>query len=152
MPRRFFAVKPCRVRFVDHQPCAVLLFERDDLCKRGEIAVHREHRLGDDEDTRERAGRGEDAAPTDGFESPGFSVGAAFLSRFPAHCNSIFQLPHVFMWIHTDRSAALACAVNDAGVVELVENDDVAFADERGDRADVGGIAAAEDDGGFLVV
>ena len=41
-------------------------------------------------------------------------------------------------------------AVDDRGVVELVEVDDVAPADQPGDEAEVGGIAGREDEAGFL--
>ena len=51
------------------------------------------------------------------------------------------------MRINTDGCAALARAVDNAGVVELVEDDDVALADQRGDRPDVRGITAAKNDG-----
>ena len=48
------------------------------------------------------------------------------------------------MRIHMHRRPAQPAAVDDAGVVQLVAVDRVAFADEGGDRADVGRVAAWE--------
>ena len=50
-----------------------------------------------------------------------------------------------------DLGAREACAVDDAGVVELVGEDEVLFAEDGADGAGVGGEAALEDDAGFDV-
>ena len=47
---------------------------------------------------------------------------------------------------HLDRGAAQAAAVDDAGVIELVGDDDVVLGEDRRHRAGVGGEAALEDD------
>ena len=41
-------------------------------------------------------------------------------------------------------------AVHDRGVVQLVEVDHLAAADQAGDQAEVGGVAGGEDEAGFL--
>ena len=51
--------------------------------------------------------------------------------------------------IDDDASAREAAAVDDAGVVQRVGEDDVVRADERGDDADVGVIAGVEEQRGF---
>ena len=48
-----------------------------------------------------------------------------------------------------DRRATQAAAVDDAGVIECVRDDDIVLAEERRDRARVGREAALEDKGGL---
>src|SRR5205823_9718161 len=63
----------------------------------------------------------------------------------------ILELLEALVRIDANGRATLPGAVNDARMVELVQDDGVAFADQRRDGADVRGVAAAEHDGGFLV-
>ncbi len=55
----------------------------------------------------------------------------------------------VFVAEDFDPGAGEARAVDDAGVVELVGEDEVFFAEDGGDGAGVGGEAGLEDDAGF---
>ena len=97
------------VGFVHHEPRAVFFLERHDFAERGNVAIHGEHAFGDDE----RA--------TAGF------VGRAGLLGGPARMSSRSLRS---LWAKT-RSLAPGKpgGVNDAGVDELVEDEDVVLAD-----------------------
>ncbi len=61
----------------------------------------------------------------------------------------LFGVGDVFVAEDFDLGAGEACAVDDAGVVEFVGEDEVFFAEDAGDGAGVGGEAGLEDDAGF---
>ena len=64
----------------------------------------------------------------------------------------LFGVGDVFVAEDFDLGAGEAGAVDDAGVVELVGEDEVFFAEDGGDGAGVGGEAGLEDDAGFDVL
>ena len=64
----------------------------------------------------------------------------------------LFGVGDVFVAEDLDLGARQPGAVDDAGVVELVGDDEVFFAEDGRDRARVGGEAGLEDDAGFDVL
>ena len=56
---------------------------------------------------------------------------------------------NVFVAEDFDLGAGESCAVDDAGVVQLVGEDEVFLAEDAGDSSGVGGEAGLEDDAGF---
>ena len=107
---------------VDHHDGAVFFGEIAELVDRADVAVHGEDAVGDEE-LAARLGR-------DFFEQ-------------------LFGVGNVFVAENLDLGAGEARAVDDAGVVELVGEDEVFFAEDRGDGSGVGGESALEDDAGF---
>ena len=91
------------------------------LLERRDVAVHREDRVGDDQ----RA-----APPRACAQAPG-------------------EVLDVAVVVDEDLGARQPAAVDDRGVVELVGEDDVAAAGERGDDAGVGQVARAEQQRGL---
>src|SRR5436853_301091 len=85
----------------------------------GAIAVHREHGFGNDENPSRLGG-----------------------------LENVLELLEILVRVNANGRTALPCAVDDAGVVELVENDHVALAHQRRDRAGIRGVAGTEDDRG----
>ena len=105
-----------RVRVVDHDEGVVAIGECADLVERGEIAVHREHTVGDDEAV----------AGIACLDEPGLELG------------------HVAVGVAKPLRLAQAYAVDDRGVVEGIADDGVAFVQKRLEDAAVGVEAGAE--------
>ena len=96
------------VRLVDHQPGTVLSCGRADVRERRDVAVHRKHRLGHDE----------------------LSARAAMSVE---HAAQVFD---VVVPVDGDLSPRQPAAVDQAGVVELVADDDIAAAEAKAHRSD----------------
>ena len=97
---------------------------RAELRQRSEIAVHREHAVGDEQLALRRGKFLQDLARRVG----------------------------VLVRKHFDRRAAQAAPVDDARVIELVGHDDVVFREHGGDGAGVGGEPALKHDDRFDVL
>ena len=110
------------VRVVDHHDGAVFVGEVTQFVYGADVAVHREDAVGDDE------------------------LAARLVCDF---LELLFGVGRVFVAEDFDLGAGEARAVDDARVVELVGDDEVFFAEDRGDGAGVGGESALEDDAGF---
>jgi hypothetical protein len=95
-----------------------------ELRDRTEVAVHREHAVGDDQLARARGQVLEDGA----------------------------RGVHVLVREDLDGGATQPGAVDDAGVVERIGDDEVVLAEHRGDGAGVGGEAALEHHHGLDVL
>jgi len=112
------------MRLINHEPCAEPLLELHDLAQRREVAVHAENTLGNDEHIRLRVI----------FARPG---------------EEPLELPEVVVRKDTDRRTAQPRAIHEAGVAELIEDDDVLRSDERGNCPERGGIAGGETERGL---
>jgi hypothetical protein len=104
-----------RVGLVDHQPAAVAPGQLLQAGDGGEVAVHREDAVADDQRP----------APSRPLQAPG-------------------EVLEVTMAIDEGLGPCQAASVDDAGVVELVREDDLLAPGEGGDDAGVGEIAGAE--------
>ena len=100
----------CAVALVDHHQCIVLLSEVADLVDRGNVAVHREDTIGDDN------------AET---------LGLGFLQAF-------LQLGHVGIGIAIALGLAETHTVNDRGMIERIADDGILFGEERFEHAAIG--------------
>ena len=98
------------VRLVDHQPRTGVVRCGDDVGERRAVAVHREHRFGDD-------------------QTP---------ARTGVRAQHVAERTDVVVRVDGDLGARQAARVDDARVVQFVAHDDVAAADRRGDGGDVG--------------
>jgi hypothetical protein len=110
------------VSVVDHHDGAVLVGEVAELVDGADVAVHRKDAVGDEELS-------------------------AWLVLYLFE--ELFGVGYVLVAEDLDFGAGEACAVDDAGMVELVGEDEVFFAEDARDRAGVGGKAGLEDDAGF---
>ncbi len=108
------------VGLIDHQPAAMAPRQGRQLPQRRDVPVHGEDAVGDDQCTP---------------------------ARRAAH--SPFEVVGVTMPVDEGLGAGEAAAVDDAGVVELVGEDDLTAARQRGDRAGVGQVAGAEEQRGL---
>ena len=106
------------VGVVDDRAQAVALGELDDLGQRGDVAVHREHAVGDDQ-----------GAPALG------------LADAPP------EVLHVAVVIDEHLRAREPAAVDERSVVELIGEDHVAGTRQRGDGAGVGQVPRSEQQG-----
>ena len=109
--------------FVDHHQRVVFVGERADLFQLGDMAVHREHAVGDDEPE------------------------AGVRRRFQAG----LQFVHVGVGVAVALRLAQPHAVDDRGVVERIGNDGVALVQQRLEHAAVGVETGGEQDGVVLV-
>ena len=108
---------------IDHQHGVESPGQRGKIRQRRKVAVHREKRIGDDQ------------------------AAAKVLRRYAAtSCRSVTCRE---CSIDLNCRPAQPAAVDDAGVVQLIAVDGVSFADQGGDRADVGGIAGGKEQRGF---
>ena len=103
------------VRVVDHHAHVVAPRELDDLLERRDVAVHREHAVGHDQRP----------AVVRVAQAPG-------------------QVVDVAVAVDERLGAREPAAVDDRRVVELVGEDDLAAARQRGHDAEVGEVAGAE--------
>ena len=71
---------------------------------------------------------------------------------FWSSLQQLFGVGDIFVAEDFDLGAGEARAVDDAGVVELVGEDEVFFAEDGGDGAGVGGESGLEDDAGLDVL
>ena len=97
---------------VDHHNGVVFFGERGEFVDGADISVHGEDSVGDDE------------------------FAAGFVLDF---AEKLFGVGDVFVAEDFDFGAGEARAVDDAGVVELVGDDEILFAEDAGDGAGVGG-------------
>jgi len=67
----------------------------------------------------------------------------------PGPFKMALQFSHMIVWKDAQERAAEFCAVDQRGVAELVEYNDVIFGNERRDRAERGRISAGETKRGF---
>jgi hypothetical protein len=111
-----------RVGVVDHHDGAVLFAEIGELVDGPDVAVHGEDAVGDEE------------------------LAAGLVLDL---LEELLGVGDVFVAEDFDLCSREACAVDDAGVVELVGEDEVFFAEDAGDGAGVGGEAGLEDDAGL---
>lgn len=98
---------------IDHDEGAELFGEADDLWKWRDVSIHTEDTVCDDHDF-------------------------ASASRFLQHAA---QPGYVFVWVDLAGRSIETNAVDDAGVIEFVANNDVFGKYEGRDDAKVGGIA-----------
>ena len=110
------------VRVVDHHDGAVLLGQRGELVHRADVAVHGEDAVGDDE-----------------------LVARLVLDLL----QQFLAVGDVLVAEDLDLGAREPRAVDDAGVVQLVGEDEVVFAEDGADGAGVGREAALKDDAGL---
>src|SRR5690606_19720598 len=101
------------VRVVHHRHDAVLFGDFDQRGERRDIAIHAEHAVADDQAAAILGG----------------------LRDFAA------QVVHVIMGVGDDGRTREAAAIDDAGVVERVGEDDVSLADKAGNGGEIGGEA-----------
>ena len=111
-----------RMGIIDHHDGAVLFGEIAELIDRADVAVHREDAVGDKE------------------------LASGVICDF---LEQLFGVRGVFVAEDLDLGAGEAGTVDDAGVVELVGEDEVLFAEDGGDRAGVGGESGLKDDAGL---
>ena len=97
------------VRVVDHQPRAVAVLALHDPRKIREIPLHREHAVDDDQL-------------------------ALVVAR---HAQLLLEVVHVVVAVLVGLAEAEAAAVDDAGVVERVEDRDVGAVEQAGEDAQV---------------
>ena len=114
---------PCRVAFVDHNECIVLVRQVADLIHRSDIAVHREDAVGDDD--AEASGLG-------------------FLEY-------ALQVFHVRIFVAVALGLTEAYAVDDGGMVQRVADDSVFRAEEGLEDPAVSVEAGGVEDGVFGV-
>ena len=107
------------VRLVDHQARAVGLAQLDDLGQRGDVALHREDAVDDDEDP-------------------------AAVVRRPLQ--RLLELLEPVVAEHAQLRAREQAAVEDRGVVAGVGDHGVAGGEDRPERPQVGLVAGGEDD------
>ena len=110
---------------VDHHDGAVFVCEVGQLVYGADVAVHGEDAIGDEELVS--------------------GLVLDFLQEF-------FGVGDIFVAEDFDPGAGEARAIDDAGVIEFVGEDEVFFAENGGDGAGVGGKAALEDNTGFDVL
>ena len=113
------------VGVVDHHDGPVLLCQCGQLVDGADVAVHRKDAVGDDE-----------------------LLAGIVLDLL----EQLFAVRDVFVAEDLDPGAGEACTVDDAGVVELVGEDEVFFAEDGAYGAGVGGEAGLEDYAGFDVL
>ena len=111
------------VGFVDHGKKLIAVGDGQEPGQVGDIAVHAEDGVGDDET----------------------AAGGVFLDFF-------LEVLHIVVTIDDDFGAAQAAAVDDAGVVELVAEDDAVFGAECLEDADVCHVAGVVEQGGFCML
>ena len=113
---------PRRVRVVDHHDRAIFFGKRGKFVDWPDVAIHGEDAVGDDE----------------------LAAGLVLdlLQEF-------FAVSDVFVAEYLDFGAGETGSVDDAGVIELVGEDEVFFAEDAGDGSGVGGEAGLEDDAGL---
>ena len=99
---------------VDHHDGVVFFGECGELVDGADVAIHREDAVGDDE------------------------LVAGLVLNF---AQELFAVGDIFVAEDFDLCAGETCAVDDAGVIELVGDDEVFFAEDGGDSAGVGGEA-----------
>ena len=110
------------VRVVDHHDGAVLLGQRGQLVHRPDVAVHREHAVGDHQ------------------------LVAGLVGHF---LQQLLAVGRVLVAEDLDLGPREARAVDDAGVVQLVGEDEVVLAQDGAHGAGVGREAALEDHAGL---
>ena len=110
---------------VDHHDGAVFFGESGELVDGADVAIHRKDAVGDEE------------------------FAARLVLDF---AEQLFGVGDVFVAEDFDLRAGEAGAVDDGGVIELVGDDEVFFAEDSGDGAGVGGESALEDDAGFDIL
>jgi len=115
------AQHPLAVRVIDHQQDAQRLRDLGQGGQRRDVAVHAEHAIGDDQ--------------------------AAAIPR--RRRDLLAQIVRIGVAKAHDLRARQAAAIDDAGVVQLVGKDHVAFAHQRGNGRQVRGEAALESDRGL---
>ena len=108
---------PGRVGLVDDKPRAVDLRELDDVGERGDVAVHREHRVGHDQPA-----------------GPWLAVAA----------QAPVEVLDVAVAVDDDLRAREPAAVHDRSMVELVGEDHALRAGQGADHAEVREVAGAE--------
>jgi len=109
---------------INHHDAIVFFGEVAEFRERSDIAIHGEDAIGDEE----------------------FVAGPVF--RFLADA---FAIGDVAMLEDFDGGFGKAAAIDDGGVVELVGDDQIVFAEDGGDGACIGGEAGLKDDAGFGV-
>jgi hypothetical protein len=107
---------------VYHHDCAVFFCKRCELIDRADVTVHGEDSVSDQE-----------------------PVAGLVLNFF----EQLFGVSDVFVAEDFDLGFGETSAVDDAGVVELVREDEVVFTEDAGDGAGVGGEAGLKDDTGL---
>jgi hypothetical protein len=70
---------------------------------------------------------------------------AGLVLHFP---EQLFGVSRVLVAEYLDLGATEPCAINDAGVVQLVRDNEIIFAQDGRDRSRVGGEAGLEDNAG----
>ena len=111
-----------RVGLVDHEQCTVAGRQLEQAVDVGEVAVHREHGVGDDE--------------RHGALGPGGSTRSS-------------ERVEVAVRVDGDLGTREPGPVDDRRVVEFVRADQDVLVAERGDHAEVGGEPGGEEDGGL---
>ena len=112
------------VGVVDHHDGVVLPGESGELVDGADVAVHRKDAVRDDE------------------------LAAGLVLDF---FEELFGVGDIFVAEDLDLGAGETGAIDDGGVVQFVRQDEVAFAEDGGDSAGIGGEAGLEDDAGLDV-
>ena len=110
------------MRVVHHHDAVVFFGEIAESGEIGDVAVHGKNAVGDEQLL---------AIPVFGFFQDAAAVGG------------------VFVFENFDGGAGEAAAVDDRGVIQLVGDDEIFFAEDRGDGSGVGGEAGLKYDAGF---
>ncbi len=110
------------VRVINHHDAAVFFGEVAEGGQVGDVTVHGENTVGDEQFF---------AGPVFGFFEDAAAIGS------------------VFVFENFDGGAREAAAVNDGGVVQRVGDDEIFFAEDGGHGAGVRGETGLEDDAGF---
>jgi hypothetical protein len=105
------AEHPDAVGVVDHEAHAEALLERDDLVELRDVSLHGEDAVDHDEDATARI--------------PGRDL------------ELLLEVCHVVVLVLVVLAEAETTAVDDAGVVEVVEDGDVAASQQRGEHAEI---------------
>lgn len=120
-----FAIEAGGVRFVNHEPGTAAILELDDLAERRDVAVHGEDGLGDDKD----AG------------AIGEAAGGAL---FCGPLQDGLEVIEVIVAKDAEVRTGEAGGIHDASMDAFINDDDIVPAEEGGNGAKSGGIAAGE--------
>ena len=107
------------VRFVEKRTRAETLFQLDQLVQRSAIAIHAENRFRDNDDPR-------------------------FGMLPPRPLQMALEFSGMVVRKNPDRRAAQSRPVDKRSMTKFVENHDILFRGQRGQRTERGGVAAAK--------
>src|SRR5437762_11397781 len=115
----FFTVKSRRVGLVQHQPGAVFCFQLHQVPQRGEIAVHREYGLADNESA-----------------GPAMATRARVTPVRPAE--NFAEVVEIVVGEDPELRSAETRGIDDAGMNQFVDDDRVALVEQSADGPERG--------------